>query len=467
MSNDQTEPVPTSDRGESSELFDYGRLRDYAGFVLRSPGRHKVLAAASFLLVVGLAGAASAVLPDIYESQATIMAVRNLMMLRGAEWDAPTSAARQTILRRTNLTHLCEQTNLVDRYLQRRSALSRLRAWLTAMVTGKERTRDELREMLVDTLEDRLSVTVGQEGVVISVQWPDPQVAYELVDEAAQNFLEARYTSESADLGESITLMEGRAAKLQQELEAAASDVEKKERERKRSAPRRVVPGVAVRRDGLQGRVASTLGAKRQSLVDLEEFRARRLEELRAQLTQKELIYGERHPELVTTRKSIELLSQPSQQVEALRGEVRELEREAAVVGGPAAAASSAALGGLSSDLDPRYESDDVRSDLARSQVRLLFEEYASALMRLDSARQELELARAAFKTRYSVISPPKLPRKPYKNNTVRRALAGLLGGIGLAFFASVSADLRAKRVLERWQIEKLLGLPVLAELER
>ena len=466
MSSEQTEPVPTPDRGESAELFDYGQLRDYAGFVLRSPGRHPLLAAASFLFVLGLAGAAAVLLPDVYQSEATILAMRNPALLRGADWDAPTRAARETVLRRANLLLLCDQTDLINRYLQRRSPLARLRAWLTVAVTRKERTRDDLREMLADTLEDKLSVTVSPEGVVIAAQWPDAQTAYELVDAAIQNFLEARYASESGDLGESITLLEGRAAKQQQELEAVAASLEKKEKARSRSTPRRVVPGIPIRREGIQGRLASTLSAKRQALTDLEEFRTRRLEELRTQLAQKELIYADKHPEVLTTRKSIELLIQPSPQVEALRSEVRQLERETTGTAAGVAAVSSP-LAGLSSDADTRFGQDDVRSALDRSQLQLVFEQYANTLLRLDSARMELDLARAAFKTRYSVTSPPRLPRGPYKNNTLRRALAGLVGGIGLAFFASVWADLRARRVLERWQIERLLGLPVLAEFER
>ena len=469
MSSEQMEPAAPPEPGESAELFDYGRLRDYAGFVLRSPGRHPLLAAGSFLLVASLAGAAAVLLPDVYQSEATILALRNPTLLRGAEWDAPTRAARETVLRRANLFLLCDQTNLVDKYLQGRSPPARLRAWLRETVSRREMTREDIREILVDTLEDKLSVNVGQEGVVITAQWSTPQIAYELVDAAVQNFLEARYTSESGDLGETVTLIEARAAKIQQELEAAVVGLEKKEKERNRPGPRRGTSGPTFRKEGLQGRTAGLLNAKRQALADLEEFRARRLEELRTQLVQKELTYADRHPEVLITRKSIEHLSQPSPQVEALRAEVRQLERENASIAssGAALAAPGGGLGGLSSEASGRPEHDDVRLALERSQLQLLFEKYASTLFRLDSARMELDLARAAFKTRYSVISPPRLPRGPYKNNTLRRAMAGLIGGIGLAFFASVATDLRKRRVVERWQIERLLGLPVLAEIER
>jgi ammonia channel protein AmtB len=41
----------------------------------------------------------------------------------------------------------------------------------------------------------------------------------------------------------------------------------------------------------------------------------------------------------------------------------------------------------------------------------------------------------------------------------------GLLGGFFLAVFASVAADLWSGVILERWQVEADLGLPVLAQL--
>ena len=40
----------------------------------------------------------------------------------------------------------------------------------------------------------------------------------------------------------------------------------------------------------------------------------------------------------------------------------------------------------------------------------------------------------------------------------------GLVGGIAMAIFATTAVDIRGGRVLERWQVERGLKLPVLAE---
>jgi uncharacterized protein involved in exopolysaccharide biosynthesis len=90
---------------------------------------------------------------------------------------------------------------------------------------------------------------------------------------------------------------------------------------------------------------------------------------------------------------------------------------------------------------------------------------YQDLLMRIDAARIELDTARAAFKYRYSVVSPALTPRKPISPNVMLIILGGLIGAIVCAFIASTLLDLRGGRLIEAWQVEAQLGIPVLAEL--
>jgi capsular polysaccharide biosynthesis protein len=57
----------------------------------------------------------------------------------------------------------------------------------------------------------------------------------------------------------------------------------------------------------------------------------------------------------------------------------------------------------------------------------------------------------------------PKGPLKPFGLILV---VAGLLGGVVFAFFAAAVADLRSGRVIERWQIERELGVTILTKLD-
>jgi uncharacterized protein involved in exopolysaccharide biosynthesis len=460
---------------KDDDFVDFAGIRNDISFVLRSPKRHPKLAAGCVLFVLIAAAASSLVIKDIYQVQASLLAQRNPVMLtlsnpglaRGADWEAPTRAARETIIRRGNLTALCEQTGLVDRHLAGRSMLGRLRAWFYQKMSGRTESRSELLDSLVDTVEKRLWVSIGAEGTVtIGFEWPDEQIAFLIVEAAVQNFLEERHASEVAVLGETITLLEGSASRLQQEVSASLNELERKERARPPSSHRLGITRPApVRRDDDTGRVESTLSARRRALADLEEFRQRRLAELNTQLAQKQSTYAEQHPEILNTKQSIAILTQPSPQAEFLRAEIKELEKELTRRGSPVGSDGGAAF--ATEFIEPRMgaEPEDVRIEYDRSHLRFIRDQYASALQRLSSARAELETAQAAFKYRYSVISPPQHPKGPKRPYTLLRILGGIVGGVGLALFVCTAIDVRSGRILEEWQIPEQLGLTVLAQL--
>jgi uncharacterized protein involved in exopolysaccharide biosynthesis len=224
-------------------------------------------------------------------------------------------------------------------------------------------------------------------------------------------------------------------------------------------------PATTTRKDEEVARLESTLTARRRALADLEEFRQRRLAELYAQLAQKESIYAEHHPEVVAAKQSIAALLQPSPAGEALRAEIRDVERDLTQRGSSVAAETSA----TTELFEPRYalEPEDVRIEYARGRLRFVRDQYSSVLQRLSTARLELETAQAAFKYRYSVITPPAHPKGPKKPYTLLRALAGIIGGAALALFVTTAVDLRSGRLLEEWQIQRQLDLPVLARFPR
>ena len=65
------------------------------------------------------------------------------------------------------------------------------------------------------------------------------------------------------------------------------------------------------------------------------------------------------------------------------------------------------------------------------------------------------------------MIAPPRQPRDPNRPYELLAALGGVLGGLALACFAAVAADLAGGKVVERWQVERTLALPVIGELPR
>jgi len=83
---------------------------------------------------------------------------------------------------------------------------------------------------------------------------------------------------------------------------------------------------------------------------------------------------------------------------------------------------------------------------------------------RLNVAMLERDAAGAAFKYRYVVSWPAELPRNPSSPSALKYFVAGLLGSLLLALLVVSGLELRRGRIVQRWQIQKQLGLPILAE---
>ena len=223
-------PVPT----ESADLFDYQLIRDYVGFALRAPGRHKLLSAFVFLCVLGAAVAALWAMPRTYHTEVKILAQRNQVISAlgnprrsmPGDADAPTRAASETVMRRDNLVALIRQTNLLEHWETHRAPIQRLRDSVQQMVGGPLDEEDKL-DALVGLLGKKLSVQTGEGTVTIAIDWQDAQMAYRLVEAAQQNFLEARHAMEISTIAEAISILEGHASSVQESIENTLEDMQR------------------------------------------------------------------------------------------------------------------------------------------------------------------------------------------------------------------------------------------------
>lgn len=466
---------PGQPQDDPSDVFESARLVSWLRFVVSAPLRHKKVAVAAFLAVFAVGVLARFVVPIKWTVSGAILAQRSPVMgvlsnpTMNREWDAPTRAAREQLLRRENLIELCTQTGFVDKYLASRAPAVKARDWVFEKL-GRHRTRDQLLDALADTLNERLVVWVGPEGLVnISFTWSDREIAFEMVQAAVQNFIEGRYATEVRMVGETIAILEGRDAEVQKQITTIVDQLEQKERAlRIRNAPARPAPRPRVAPDEELTRLENTLGARRRAAAALEEFRQQRLVELQSQLQQQLGIYAAQHPTVQSTRRAIENASGPSAQLDALHAEIAGLERELQRRGGHVDAFAAAGGGGLD-DLAAaarmRLESDDPRLEYERRQLDMLLRQHQQFTERLDAARVELDTAQAAFKYRYIVVTPPQLPRAPAKPYGLLFLGGGLAGGIAFALFLSASLDVLSGRIIERWQIEQQLGLTVFTDL--
>src|SRR5689334_10003387 len=130
--------------------------------------------------------------PRTYHCESRFIAQPNLFAPRsqGGGGDALGGAA-DVILRHESLEAIIKQTGLIKSWPATRPPLlkwkDRVMSWLRGDIS-----EEDMRKMLVGTLESKLFVTTTANAATISVDWQDPRVAADLVEAAEQNFLESR-----------------------------------------------------------------------------------------------------------------------------------------------------------------------------------------------------------------------------------------------------------------------------------
>jgi uncharacterized protein involved in exopolysaccharide biosynthesis len=443
---------------------------------------------------------------------------------RAVPWDAdsPTRAAAETVLRRDNLISIIGMTNLLEDWSRTRAPILRLKDGLKKLLLGRALTPDERLDQLVNYLEAEMKVVAAPGGdgtVTIDLDWPNAQMAFRLVEAAQQTFLEARQRAEAAAIGESIGILERYSATLHENISHTLTEIQKAQptqrkaptltpRAALRSAavaalgPRNAapllppVPAAAVdamaSASGLDDpeipKIKAQLTAKRQQLSTIEESRQRQLSELQTKLTQLTTIYTPTHPNVQAVQQNISALSHEPPQVAPLKAEidrlaadyqtrveaVAELERDAQQRTDAAKRTAADEAAAVSHEKEPAPAAApeppgippaaaSTMNDFSAVQLRLELNQLESVLERTDGARIELAVSQAAFKYRYTVIKPAQVPRYPVKPNATLVIAAGFIAGLMFAIAAAVGKDLMSNRILEQWQIERQLGLPVLA----
>ncbi len=411
--------------------------------------RRKWIALMVFLVGMGAATAFFKVRPQLWRVETKILAQRQALpsALRPAYDDQPTRSAWETVHRRENLLALAR---LPAMHLETRHPRTPLSAPGASPPDGIED--------LVDQLDRSLMVEAGEGTITISLDWPDPEAAYDVVHAAVDNFLEARHVQEITAIDEVLSVLQGRAAVLRETLDAAIENARRRPaRPSNVAVPRPRAPSEEL------VRLQSQLEAKQRAIRDVEQLRVRRLTEIQAQLDQARGTLSDAHPTVIGLRKDLEAASRESTQVELLRHEERKIRKEyldrLAREGIPGTSAGFVPPVQLAPPPAPAPDDDQA--------VRQARADYEQMMARVTSAQVELDAARAAFKYRYNVIWPPQHPRVPVSPNPKKIFAAGLLLSLVLAIGTAVAPDLISRRVVERWQVERSLDLPVLGELRR
>jgi len=486
------------------------QLIEIAGFVARAPRRRPLVAAIAFSATLALGVFIAAFWPRSYWAGMRILAQHNLVLpaldnpTRAVprEADNPTKNAADTITKRDNIVALMTQLDIIDRWQATRQPILHLKDVISTALLGPK-TDEERRLDLIGLLEKRLLVTTDDSSITVSIEWPDRQMAYDIMALVQKNFLEARYDSNISVIEDAIRILGERAKPQSREVDVALEELSKLDADRRRArsaspayATGPLTPQTSPTQSSLP-RTAAGLGDKstdaaskledvRRRIRELEDDNHRRLTEAQNQLVDARATLGPLHPTVVALNDKVAQLSAVPPELAALRAREREIVAEVAkgVEAPPPATSASpspatspvpssaapdalAAPGGSARDnmerlLDLR---DDAPTALARSKLQAASAKYNELLSRIEAANIELEVTRASFKYQYTIVKPPELARKPSKPNVTLVMVATLLLALILMVLVPAGLDLWRGRFVESWQVESRLNLPLLGEL--
>jgi uncharacterized protein involved in exopolysaccharide biosynthesis len=221
------------------------------------------------------------------------------------------------------------------------------------------------------------------------------------------------------------------------------------------------------------------LRAKRQVIEDITASRNQRIAALQTRLQEMKGIYGPAHPEVTATEENLRTLSVPSGQIDVLRQEEAAIRARLVAAGGTDGTQATSTTREIS--VEPTFAREALASiaqlkadtaespevTVAKSRLKIATTAYEDMLDRLEGAKIEMETARAAFKYRYSVITPARIPKKADKPKIPLLVVGGLILAAGMTVFAVLVIDFAGGKVLEAWQVDRQLGLPVIAEVKR
>lgn len=494
------------DDDASDEGFNLERVRELLGFVLNSVRRRPKIALFAFVVVAALGLTAAAAVPEMYSSQIKLLATRRTTArspIPGMEVDYSTKNVSAMIVRRDNLVALAKEVNLVKRFGETRSPLLKLKDRLSSKMHGPASLED--KELgLVQTLEKRLDVTTDDatSTVTITVDWPDGQLAYDLVTTVSKNFLEARYDADVAMITDSIEVLQSHAKdeldKVDTELEAYRKVVDRVMKAGGAGRPAVIAqPRTVLGQEVVFAAPSATpdpekakaLEELRQRIRGLEDAQQRTIDTLKQQLVQAQLTLTPMHPTVIALQQQLDAVSQPSPELAELRAQERALMDQIATSSGPAptirrpvavpaaspasAAASTSGSSALSDAgasaqavADIILDERDGQVQLAQSRLASAIRAYEDAAGRIDEAKIELDETLAEYKHKYTIVTPAEVPKKPKKATAQLIGAGAVVGGALLGISLSVVLEILTGLVLQSWQVRRNLKLDVLAEFD-
>jgi uncharacterized protein involved in exopolysaccharide biosynthesis len=495
---------------ESGGSIDLATILHFVRFYLGSPRRHPYLASLVAGVVVAVSVALATWLPRSYFVDMRVVAHRNPVLV---QHDTPpgdlVAGAADVILKRDNLVALIRDLDLVSRWDASRPASLRFKDSIMRILGGAVPTPEQKARAIVDVLEQHtfVSVDTASSSLTLAVDWPNAKDACDIVNALYATFIAARYEAEVSNFAAQLRVLDKKKELAATDVDNALIELTKIEQERQRDleaaaeAPANAGDGGAATppRASMSGArsiarpsaapnsdldVAQTLTEIRAKVRTMEGLQGQREIEADAQLADARAALGPLHPTVVALTRKAEAARETPPELTALRAQERQLVQQLADIAttapstspptawtpppasGTAPAPAMAPELRMATDLHNILTNhEDAPTTLARAKLAAASQQYNDLLGRTQASKVELDVARSSFKEEYSIMRPAEIPPRPRKPNSVLIVLGGLVGALFLFFAVPGTRDLLGGVLLESWQVETRLKLPVLGEL--
>lgn len=488
------------DDEDEEEGLDLRAVTDFAGYVFRGPRRRPGRFVTLLTLSVAVGAGVFMLYPRTYSTEVKILAQRNLVLPAlgnpnrtvPREADNPTKNVGDTILQNDNLIGLIKEVNLLDRWESSRPPLLRWKDRIGDRLGGAQDEKERMRS-IVGVLEKRLTVTSDETTITISAEWTDAQMAYDIASAVQRNFIDARYDAEISVINDAIEILQQHAKEEKQNFDQARDEFESVEMRTQKpgpaanksatttsnarvSAPPPPKPA-GTGQGAVDPQLLQSLQDKRAEIQQIEAVRSQRIAEINKQISDALVQFRPEHPIVLGLKQKLADAQAEPADLARLRNEERALIDKVAVNAPPlataiAAASSSshssaatiAALTGTGSS--PLVIEEDPAVTVARMKLQSSAAKYAEFETRIDAAKIELDIAKTAHKYRFSIIHPAEVSKKPRKPNPIGLFFGIVFGIFAFAFGGIVTRERRLGLIVEPWQVERKLKLPILGELE-
>jgi polysaccharide biosynthesis transport protein len=454
--------------------------------------KHRILIISCFLGALAIGAAMTLLMTPIYTATATLQIDREAARVVTSEDVTPRESMSQGEEFFQTQYGLLRSRSLAERVVESLGLASSDQALASLGVEAPERLgsaaaqAERRRAMALEIVQDGLGVTPvrGSRLVAVSFDNPDPVIAARVANAFAENFIQSnldrKYESSSYArefLEERIGQTKARLEEAERQLVAYAANQQiinvggsADENDTNAGPTQSLVSNnlVALNSALARARAARVAAeekwrsARTNSLLTLPEVlenaSVQRLMEQRAELNseyqQKQSIYQENYPEMVSLRAQIDGVDA---QIEAIAGNIRSSIENQYVVAVSEERSLQAQVNGLKGDvLDLRDRS--IQYNILQRELDTTRTLYESLLQRY----KEIAVTGDVTANNISIVDSARPPAKPSKPDMLINLVLAALFGLGLGVVAALVLEALDETLASPDDVEKKLGVPVL-----